>query len=124
MIDLLDEQGFKPLENFKKRNPGVNLTSTRVTLPSVKTGKTPPDYISCVNESFKQIKKDSSYYRRILLIQKPRGRITYKSKMKKRFGVTLKHDYVNRVTTMLNSGMIPPGNSDILHMSKLASIAR
>ena len=43
---------------------------------------------------------------------KPRGTITYKSKMEKRFGVTLKQGYVDRVTTML---MIPPGNSDILH---------
>ena len=41
--------------------------------------------------------------------------MTYKSKMEKRFGVDLKQDYVNRVPTILNIGMIPPGNSDILH---------
>ena len=29
--------------------------------------------------------------------------------------MTLKQDYVNRVTTMLNSGTIPAGNSDIFH---------
>ena len=81
--------------------------------PSDKTGKTTLDYVSCASESFKRIQKGSSYYRRILLIQKPRGTTTYKSKMKKRLGVNLRQDYVNRATTMLNRGMILPENSDI-----------
>ena len=33
--------------------------------------------------------------------------------MKKRLGVYLRQDYVNRATTMLNRGMILPENSDI-----------
>ena len=68
----------------------MSLTSTGVTLPYGKMGKTPLDYISCVRESFKRMKKGSSYYRRILSIQKPRGTITYKIRMGKRFGVTIK----------------------------------
>ena len=35
--------------------------------------------------------------------------------MEKRLGVNLRQHYVNRITTMFNSGMIPRGNSDILH---------
>ena len=75
-----------------RRNPGQRHNRGKILL----------NYISCVSESFKQIKKGSSYYRRILLIQKPRGTITYKSMMEKRFGVTgmtLKQGYVNRVIT-------------------------
>ena len=34
--------------------------------------------------------------------------------MEKRLGSTLKQGYVNRITAMLNSGMIPPGNSNII----------
>ena len=41
--------------------------------------------------------------------------MTYKAKMEERLGVTLKQGYVNRITTMLNSGMIPSGNNDIVH---------
>ena len=44
----------------------------------------------------------SNYYRRILLIYKPRDTTTYKTKMEKRPGINLKQGYVNRVTTMLN----------------------
>ena len=35
--------------------------------------------------------------------------------MEQSFGVTLNQGYVNRVTSILNSGMIPQGNSDIQH---------
>ena len=35
--------------------------------------------------------------------------------MEKRLGVNRRQDYVNRTTTILNSGMIPPWNSDILN---------
>ena len=41
--------------------------------------------------------------------------MTYKSEMEKSLGVTFKQGYVNKVTEMLNSGMIPPGNSNIMH---------
>ena len=34
--------------------------------------------------------------------------------MEKRSDVTLKQSYVNRVTEMLNSCTIPPGNRDIM----------
>ena len=35
--------------------------------------------------------------------------------MEKRLGVTLKQSYVNKITAMLNSGMIPPENNDMIH---------
>ena len=81
LIDLLDENGFKPttvlkddpgfmnlnfltyfrfklpLEEFKRSNPGLRLTSTGFTLPSDKTSKTPLDYVPCVIEAFKQTKR-------------------------------------------------------------------
>ena len=91
------------------------LMSTGVTLPSDKTGKTCIDYVSCISDSFKRISKGSSYYRRILLLHKPKGTTIYKAKMEKRLGVTLKQSYVNRITTMLSLGMIPPGNRVIAH---------
>ena len=160
IIDMLDENGIKPLsvlkddpgfaklnwfslfrlktslEKFSSRNDlslrstGVTLpsvqtgktpvdhasqTSTGVTFPSEKTGRTPLDYISCISELFKRITKGSSYYRRILLIHKPQGATNYRSKMEKRLGTTLKKSYVIQIMTMLNSGMMPTENSNILH---------
>lgn len=138
VIDMLDEQGFKPLcvlkgdlgiaklnwftyfrlkttlEKFSNRNPGLSLTSKEVKSPSDKTGKTPLDYILYASKLFKLIHKGSTYYRRILLLHKPKDTTNYKTKMEKRLGVNLKQSYVNRITAMLNSGMIPPGNSDII----------
>ena len=73
------------------------------------------EYVPCICEAFKRIPKGSSYYRRILLLHKPKGATNYRSKMEKRLGTTLKKSYVIQVTTMLNLGMIPTGNSDILH---------
>ena len=88
---MLDEQGFKPLSMLKDdpgfaklnwfthfrlktileklsiRNPDLKMTSIGVTLPPDRTGRTSLGYVSCVSESFKQISKGSSYYRRILL---------------------------------------------------------
>ena len=82
---MLDEQGFKLLSMLKDdpgfaklnwfthfrlkttweklsiRNPDLKLTSTGVTLPSDKTGRTPLDYVSCVSELFKRISKGSRY---------------------------------------------------------------
>ena len=160
VIDLLDENGIKSIQELKDdpnlaklnwfslfrletsirefssrndlslRSTGVTLPSVRtgktpvdhasqssegVTTPSLTTGKTPLDYVSCISEAFQRITKGSSYYRRILLLHKPKGTTTYKAKMEKRLGTTLKQSYVTRITTMLNSGMIPTGNSDILH---------
>ena len=80
--------------------------------PSEKTGKTPLDYVPCISEAFQRITKGSSYYRRILLLHNPKGITTYKAKMEKRLGITLRQSYVTRITTMLNSGMIPTGNSN------------
>ena len=45
--------------------------------------------------------------------QKPSAYLGLKTRMEKRLEVNLRQDYVNRKTTMLNSGIIPPGNSDI-----------
>ena len=97
---------------FSNRDLGLSLTSKGVTLPYDKPGRTLLDYVSCANYSFKRIHKGYSYCRRILLLHKPKGTTT---KMEKRLKVTLKQSYVNRITAMLNSGMIPPGNSDIIH---------
>ena len=114
-----DDPGFTKLKTslkkFRKRNPGLSLALKGVTLTSDKTGKTLFDYIACASEFFKRIQKGSSYYRRILLIHKPRGTTTDKTNMEKRLGVNLGQGYVNRVMTMPNSGMIPLGNCDIIH---------
>ena len=93
----------------------ASLQSTGVTFPSEKIGRTPLDYIPCISEAFKRFTKGSSYYRRILQLHKPEGTINYKSKMEKRLRITLKQSYVNKITPMLDSGMIPTGNSDIIH---------
>ena len=82
-------------------------------------GRTPLDYVPCISEAFKRITKASSYYRRILLLHEPKGATNFRSKMQKRLGTTLKKSYVIQVTTMLNSGMMPTGNSDILHRFQL-----
>ena len=117
VINTLDERGFKPLgvlnddpgftklnwfthfrlktslEKLSSRN-NLKQTSTGVTFPSDKTGRT-PDYVSCDSKLFKWISKGSSYYRRILLLHNPKCTTTYKSKMEIRLGVTLKQSYVN-----------------------------
>ena len=91
MIDLLDENGFKPL-NVLKNDPGFKIPNwftyfrlkiptekfkrpnlTGVTLPSDRDDLTPLDYIPCACKAFKRIKKGSGYYRRILVIQKPQS---------------------------------------------------
>ena len=97
---------------FSHRSPELSLTLKGVSLPSDKTGKTPLDFASCGSESFKRIQKGSNFYRRILLIHKPRGTTNYKTKMEKRLGVNQREGYVNRIMAMLNSGLIPSGNSD------------
>ena len=90
--------------------------STRVPLPKDgKTGRTPLDYMECSEEVFKRISKGSGYYRRILLLHKPAGEVTYRSKLEKRFGIHLRQGYVKKITAMLNNGTIPPGNADILY---------
>ena len=43
------------------------------------------------------------------------GKITFKMKMEKRLDTTLRQGYVCRVAEMLNKGMIPTNNGDILH---------
>ena len=65
------------------RNPGLSIMLKEVALPSDKMGKTPLDDVSCASELFEYIQKGSSNYRRILLIHKPRGTTTYKTRMKK-----------------------------------------
>ena len=93
----------------------ASQSSTGVTVPLEKTDKTPLDYVPCISEAFQRITKGSSYYRRILLLHKPKGITNYKAKMEKRLGVTLRQSYVIKITTRLNSVMIPTGNSDIIH---------
>ena len=47
--------------------------------------------------------------------KKPMGKITFKTKMEKRLNTTLRQGYVCKVAEMLNKGIIPTNNSDILH---------
>ena len=103
VIDLLDHQGLKPINELKdnpdfselnwlshfrlsnafgKRNHVSTLRSTGVPLPKDgKTGRTPLDYMECPEEAFKRISNGSGYYRRILPLHKPASVVTYKSKL-------------------------------------------
>ena len=100
VIDLVDEQGLKWLKEltdvpgfknlnwfmhyglkavvirFSHRSPELSLTLKGVSLPSEKTGKTPIDYVKCLSEAFERIQKGSGYYRRILLLHKPKNTVT------------------------------------------------
>ena len=91
ILDLLDQNGIKPLEslkdelgmtklhylsyarlvrvisNMERVYPNLTLKSTGVSTPVDKHGKTPLDYVPNIVEAFKRIKKGSSYYRRILV---------------------------------------------------------
>ena len=80
-----------------------------------KLGKTPLDYITNVVDAFKRIKKGSNYYRKIMVQKRPMGKMSFKMKMEKRLDTTLRQGYVCRVAEMMNKGMIPTNNSDILH---------
>ena len=126
LINLLDHQGFKPLNELKddpdfaemnwlshfrltnaikafgKRNHVSMSGSTR------KTSRTPLDYMECPEEAFKSISNGSDYYRRILLLHKLAGEVTYRSKLEKRFGIHLRQGYVNKITAIFNNGTIPP----------------
>ena len=46
--------------------------------------------------------------------KKPMRKKTFKMKMEKRLNVTLRQGYVCKVAEMLNKGMIPTNNGDIL----------
>ena len=105
VLDLLDENGVKSLENLKdelgllklhflsyarlvrvlsnmeKVYPGLKLKSKGVVTPVDKLGKTPLDYITNVADAFKRIKKGSNYYRRILVQKRPMGKMSFKMKM-------------------------------------------
>ena len=100
---------------MEKVYPELKLKSKGVVTPVDKQGKTPLDYVPNIIEAFNRIKKGSNYYRRILVQKKPMGQITFKMKMEKRLNTTLRQGYVCKVAEMLNSGMIPTNNSDILH---------
>ena len=67
--------------HVKARNPG--LEPNGVVTPLDKHERIPLDYISCVVQAFKRIKKVSIYHRRIITQKKPGGRSTYKDKMEK-----------------------------------------
>ena len=114
VLDLLDEDGVKPLEtlkdelgllklhylsyaclvrvvsNMEKVYPELKLKSKGVVTPVDKQGKTPLDYVPNIIEAFNRIKKGSNYYRRILVQKKPMGKITFKMKMEKRLNTTLR----------------------------------
>ena len=49
-----------------------------------------------------------------MLLHKTKDTIKYKSKMEKRLGITLKQNYINKIT-------IPTGNSDIIYRFPLDS---
>ena len=100
---------------MEKVYPELKLNSKGVVTPIDKSGKTPLDYIDNVADAFKRIKKGSSYYRRILVQKKPMGKMSFMMKMEKRLDMTLRQRYVCRVAEMMNKGMIPTNNSDILH---------
>ena len=118
IIDLLDHQGLKPLNELKddpdfaeinwlsyfrlsntikafaKRNHVSMTTATGVSLPKDKTGKTPLDYMESPEDAFKRISKGSGYFRRILLLHRPASTVTYRSKMEKRFGIHLRQTQI------------------------------
>ena len=100
---------------MEKVYPELKLKSTGVSTLVDKLGKTPLDYVPNVIDAFKRVKKWSSYYRRILVQKKPMGKKTFKMKMEKRLNVTLRQGCVCKVAEMLNKGMIPTNNGDILH---------
>ena len=52
--------------------------------------------------------------------KKPMGKKTFKMKMEKRLDTTLRQGYVCKVAEMLNKGMIPTNNSDILDVVPVA----
>ena len=78
-------------------------------------GRIPLNYIPNVVDAFKRIKRGSNYYRRILAQKKPKRKVAYKDKMEKRFDISLRQGYINKVAGMLNQGMIPVDNIDMLH---------
>ena len=100
---------------MKSKYPDLELRSNGVNIPVEKLGRSPLDYIHCVVGAFKSIKKLSNYYWTILVQKKPKRKIAYKDEMEKRFDVSLRQGYVNKVTGMLSKGMIPVNNEDILH---------
>ena len=139
VLDLLDENGIKPLENLKdelgllklhylsyarlvrvlsnmeKEYPELKLKFKGVVTPVDKQGKTPLDYVPNMIEAFNRTKKGSSYYWRKLVQKKPMGKKTFKMKMEKRLDTMLRQSYVCKVAEMLNKGMIPTNNGNILH---------
>ena len=74
---------IKLLLRFKVRNPGMELNSNGVRIPVDKCGRTPLNYIPCLDKAIKRIKKGSSCYRRILLKQKLPGSKMYEESWKK-----------------------------------------
>ena len=75
---------IKLLLRFKVRNPGMELNSNGVRIPVDKCGRTPLNYIPCLDKAIKRIKKGSSCYRRILLKQKLPGSKMYRGKLEKK----------------------------------------
>ena len=65
-------QTITPLQD-KKSRPGAEFEWSRR-----QTGRTPLNYIPFVIKTFKIIKRGSSYYRRIILKQKPPGSTMYR----------------------------------------------
>ena len=81
---------IKLLLRFKVRNPGMELNSNGVRIPVDKCGRTPLNYIPCLDKAIKRIEKGSSCYRRILLKQKLPGSKMYRGKLEKRLDITLR----------------------------------
>jgi len=131
-VDLLDNNGIKPLEslkdelgmtklhylsyarlvrvvsNMEKVYPDLKLKSTGVSTPVDKLGKTPLDYVpnkKRVQLLSEDIGAEEAYGNENL--QDEDG--------EKRLNVTLRQGYVCKVAEMLNKGMIPTNNGDILH---------
>ena len=100
---------------MKTRYPDLELGSNGVNIPVNKQGRTPLVYITNVVDAFKRIKKGSNYHWRILVQKKPKERLANKDKMEKRFDITQRQGYVNKVAGMLNQRMVPVNNDNILH---------
>ena len=107
--------------HFKARNPGLEFNGVATHVD--KHGRTPLNYILCIVEAFKRIKKGTSDYRII-----PFRKSLWEDKHKKKNGEKVQYltpqGYINKVTELLSSCTIPMNSSDIFHRIILGKIAR
>ena len=63
----------------------------------------------------RELRKGTTTTAEFMVQKKPKGEVAYKDKMEKRFDISLKQGYMNKVAEMVNQGMIPVNNGCILH---------